>query len=380
MRIVIVLTSLGMGGAEKQALAIAERMEKHGHAVAVIALKPRVAEQWPESTRTIYLRMNKSPASFLASIRRARRFLHDFKPDIVHSHSFHANIFTRLLKLSGPRLAVVSTVHNVYEGGWWRMLAYRLTDPLSRRTVTVSQAAAERFIRLKAVPAHKSLVIANGIDTAEFMPDAERRASTRSAMNADEHFVWFTAARLVPAKDFPNLIEAFRKTLTEFPDAELWIAGAPPNAKAVRRADGKTSFFWVSGMGHTIGKHVRWLGLRRDIPALLDAADAFVLSSAWEGMPLALGEAMAMEKPVVVTDAGGVRELVGDAGMLVPVENHEELARAMIATMQKSREERAELGRAARMRIRDHFNLDGSVNAWEKLYKQLTANSEQQVR
>ena len=57
---------------------------------------------------------------------------------------------------------------------------------------------------------------------------------------------------------------------------------------------------------------VRWLGLRRDMPALLDAADAFVSGSAWEGMPLAVGEAMAMAKPVVATDVGGVRELVGE--------------------------------------------------------------------
>jgi glycosyltransferase involved in cell wall biosynthesis len=64
---------------------------------------------------------------------------------------------------------------------------------------------------------------------------------------------------------------------------------------------------------------LRWLGLRRDVPALLDDADAFVLSSAWEGMPLAIGEAMAMamDKPVVATNVGGPRERVGDCGVLV---------------------------------------------------------------
>ena len=62
---------------------------------------------------------------------------------------------------------------------------------------------------------------------------------------------------------------------------------------------------------------MRWLGLRRDMPALLDAADGFVSGSAWEGMPLAVGEAMVMEKPIVATDVGGVRELVGDAGAIV---------------------------------------------------------------
>jgi hypothetical protein len=83
---------------------------------------------------------------------------------------------------------------------------------------------------------------------------------------------------------------------------------------------------------------VRWLGLRRDMPALLDAADAFVSGSAWEGMPLAVGEAMAMEKPVVATDVGGVRELVGDAGLVVPAKDSGALADAMQATMGEGRE------------------------------------------
>ncbi len=94
-----------------------------------------------------------------------------------------------------------------------------------------------------------------------------------------------------------------------------------------------------------LGDSVRWLGLRRDMPALLDAADGFVSASAWEGMPLAVGEAMAMEKPVVATDVGGVRELVGDAGVLVPARDSEALAEAMMATMQRSGEEREQTGR-----------------------------------
>ncbi len=96
---------------------------------------------------------------------------------------------------------------------------------------------------------------------------------------------------------------------------------------------------------------VRWLGLRRDMPALLDAADGFVLASAWEGMPLAVGEAMAMEKPVVATDVGGVRELVGEAGVIVPAKSPESLAEAMLEMMRRTGEERRKLGLAARERI-----------------------------
>jgi glycosyltransferase involved in cell wall biosynthesis len=376
MRIVTVLTSLGVGGAEKQALAVAERMAKRGHDVALLVLMPRLPQEWPTALPIVHLDIRKNPASVVAGFRRGRRFLRDFRPDVVHSHNFHANLLARLFQIGAPRGVIVSTVHNVYEGGWMRMLAYRLTDRWSRRTVAVSQAAADRFVRLKAIPKRKCSVRTNGIDTHEFMPDAARRtairvAMGRAAMGADDSFVWLSAGRITPAKDFPNLLAAFQQVRKETPDAELWIAGAPADAKLVVAADGTSRHFF--GMAGEKGflEHVRWLGLRRDMPALLDAADGFVLGSAWEGMPLVVGEAMAMEKPVVATDVGGVRELLGDRGALVPARDPEALARAMQATMRRSGEERARLGRSARERVLSQFSIDAAADWWEGLYEQL---------
>ena len=180
---------------------------------------------------------------------------------------------------------------------------------------------------------------------------------------------------LLPAKDLPNLLDAFRQVRREYPDAELWIAGAPPDAKVIRSSDGKTSFYWVAATQREMRDSIRWLGLRRDMPALLDAADAFVLASAWEGMPLAVGEAMAMEKPLVATDAGGVRELVGDAGIVVEQRIRRRSPQAMIAIMRQSRESLAASGRRARRRIQEHFEMGAVVDSWETLYKQLIADS-----
>jgi len=372
MRIVYVLTSLGMGGAEKQALAVAERMVRRGHDVALIVLMPPVAEEWAAPLHKIHLGISPSPASWISGLMRARRFVRDFRPDLIHSHSYHANIFGRLLKLVIPRAAVISTVHNVYEGGWTRMLAYRLTESLSRRTVAVSEAAAERFVRLKAIPARKSCVIANGIDAEEFAPDGRRRKLTRAEMEPEPRagrgdFVWIAIGRIALAKDYPNLIRAFAKVWAKGHDARLWIAGEgmEQDVSALQR------------LAVELGAcdAIRFLGLRRDIPALLDATDGFVLSSAWEGMPLALGEAMAMEKPVVATDVGGVRELVGTAGTVVPAQDDEALANAMIETMQHGDQERCALGRAARKRIVDYFSVDSRADAWEVLYRSLLAKN-----
>ncbi len=370
MRILYVLTALSMGGAEKQALAVADRMVKRGHQVALIVLRPHVAEEWPTTLRSFHLNMRRTPFSLLAGLSRARPFVAEFRPDLVHSHSFHANLFARLLKLWIPRFAVISTVHNVYEGGWLRMLAYRLTDGLSRKTIAVSEAAAERFTRLKAVPAQKCSVIRNGIDANDFAPDAKQREDTRVkvGLSGSREFVWLAVGRIVAAKDYPNLLHAFAEVGAGNSDARLWIAGDDREGHLASLRDLVAEI--------RVDEKVRWLGLRRDMPALLNAADGFVLASAWEGMPLVVGEAMAMEKPVVATDVGGVKELVGDAGVIVPAGNHRALAEAMIGIMRRSQEERCALGRAARERIVKSFSVESAADAWEALYRASIADPE----
>jgi glycosyltransferase involved in cell wall biosynthesis len=361
MRIVYVLTSLGMGGAERQALGQAERMAERGHTVALLVLRPRLAEEWPTGMRVICLGIRKTPFSVLKGLAQGRNFLLEFQPELLHSHSFHANIAARLLKVLVPKTKVLSSVHNVYEGGWMRMQAYRLTDGLSRRTTTVCEAAARRFVRLKAFPQDKCVVVANGIETAEFVPDQRRRARIREQMGVAGEFVWMTAGRVVQAKDYPNLLRAFARVLAIHPDAQLWVAGASTAAEAER--------LQMMSAIRGLGDAVRWLGLRRDLPALLDAADGFVLASAWEGMPLAVGEAMAMEKPVVATDAGGTRELLGDAGVIVPSRAPDALADAMLEMMHRTPGAQHALGRAERQRICLKFNMETKTDEWEALYR-----------
>ncbi len=107
------------------------------------------------------------------------------------------------------------------------------------------------------------------------------------------------------------------------------------------------------------------------MPAVFDGADAFVLSSAWEGMPLVVGEAMAMEKPVVATDVGGVREMIGDAGMIVPPQDAYPLAQAMIRLMRTPLDERTVMAKLGRQRICSCFDFEAKVEEWETLYSRL---------
>jgi len=364
MRIAYILTSLGIGGAERQVVALAERMAPLGHEAVLVVLRSPQQHEWPVKVEVFRLNMTKSPSGVLRGLLRASGFLRSFKPDILHSHTFPANMAARVLRLMGATPRVLSTIHNIYEGDWKRTLAYHLTDPLSCHTTMVSKAVADRYVEIGAVPLRKCSVLTNGIDIEAFAPARARRPAEHGSGRDPAKFVWLAAGRAVPAKDFDNLLAAFSLVHKDAPWTQLWIAG-DSSLRGIR-IDGAMTDLENNGT-----RAVRRLGLCRDMALMLAGVDGFVLSSAWEGMPLVVGEAMAMEKPVVATDVGGVRELVGNAGVIVPAKDSATLAKAMLEVVRKRESARREMGRLARARICRHFDMNSKADEWERFYAQL---------
>jgi glycosyltransferase involved in cell wall biosynthesis len=159
------------------------------------------------------------------------------------------------------------------------------------------------------------------------------------------------------------MLQAFARVVHKHSNAILLIAGDGPLRET------------MENMAQELGaeKYVKFLGIRRDIPQLMNAADAYVMSSAWEGMPNVLLEASATGLPIVATDVGGNREVVldGITGFLVPPRNPEALAEAVLRMMDLPEEKRREMGKAARKHVEDNFSLDRVVDMWEALYKEL---------
>ncbi|MGA8669933.1 MAG: glycosyltransferase, partial [Terracidiphilus sp.] len=119
-----------------------------------------------------------------------------------------------------------------------------------------------------------------------------------------------------------------------------------------------------------IERNVRFLGLRRDVPNLMSAADAFVMSSVLEGLPMVLLEAGAAQLPTIATTVGGNAEVVveGETGFLIPPSNTERLAGAMVAMMALGEGRRRRMGANAYRRVADSFSIEHSVDSWEELY------------
>jgi glycosyltransferase involved in cell wall biosynthesis len=120
---------------------------------------------------------------------------------------------------------------------------------------------------------------------------------------------------------------------------------------------------------------VEFLGFRSDVTSLLHAADALVLSSAWEGMPNAVMEALAAALPVVATRVGGVAELVDEnsSGLIVPAQDPEALSSAMIAMMNLSQEQRNQMGEEGKRHVEESYGLQKVLGLWSRLFREVDA-------
>ena len=366
MRILLLTTGLRLGGAEQQVAALARRFDALGHAVAVVSLTPGCEVALPPGIETLKLAMRKSPWSMGQALRQVRRFVRDWRPDVIHAHMVHANLFGRALIATGPARAMpplVCTAHSAREGGTARMLAYRLTDRWSGLTTHVSADGRESMIAAGAAPAGRIVVMPNGIDTVRFRPDGAARAQKRVELGiADDQPLLLHVGRLVREKNQALLLEAFARLPSSLASARLLIAADGPERDTLEHRIAALS----------LGDRVRLLGTRADIPALLNAADVFALSSDIEGMPLVVGEAMACGCPVVATDAAGVAQMVAGFGHVVPRRDADALAAALARALRDGRGDIAQ--QAARHRhIADSLGLEAIADQWLARYAALTA-------
>jgi glycosyltransferase involved in cell wall biosynthesis len=363
VRILLLSTSMGMGGADKQLLSAAHEMRARGHDILIVsltALGPMGLEARTLGLRTESLEMPRGIPDPRGMVRLVR-LVREWRPDVVHSHMVHANLMARMLRIFAPVPVLVSTIHNIYEGGRILMAGYRLTNNLADHMTIVSQAAADRFINEGIVPKPMLTVIPNGVDTDRFqnVPNGVRQ-SLRATLGLAGEFVWLAVGRFEIAKDYPNMLHAFAAVRQQQPAAVLLLVGG---GSLQAETEALAESLGLSG-------RVRFLGIRPDVPELMTAADAYVMSSAWEGMPIVLLEAAAAGLPVVATLVGGNHEVISDkeTGFLVPPRDSEALGRAMLRLMQTPERERRIMGERGRDYVQRQYRLSRVVDRWEEIY------------
>ncbi|CEI53782.1 Glycosyl transferase, group 1 [Acinetobacter bereziniae] len=363
MNILYLITGLGGGGAEKVVVDLADQMYERGHNVKIAYLKGSVVVQ-PKNIEIelIYLGL-ENLTKCKSAYNNYKKLILDFKPDVVHAHMVHANIFARISRkfLSVPRL--ICSAHSNNEGGRFRMLAYKYTHNFADITTNVSKNASLSFEKLGAVPENGITTVYNGIDLSKFEKNNKDDCLKNEINVLESTPLFLSVGRFHEAKDYPNLLRAFsifKETFTfKEKQPKLAIAGDGE----LRRE--------IEALINTLNlqSNVILLGRRDDVPALLNISDFFVLSSKYEGLPTVIIEAMACETYVIATDCGGSHEIMGETGTLVPIQNSSALAEAFKNVLELNESEIVNNNKIARKRIEDQFSLISSVEKWLKLYE-----------
>ncbi|WP_308530566.1 glycosyltransferase [uncultured Paenibacillus sp.] len=397
MKLLFLITGFDYAGAENQVLQLCRELRARGCEVRLVTLVPPVAylEELKElGVDVVSLGMKKGvpdPRAIVRLVSLIRRM----RPDVVHSHLVHANILARVTRLFVRIPYLVCTAHSVNEGSWRREMLYRLTDPLGDLLTNVSREAVRGYTERRIAPARKLRLMENGIDLSRFGGDEQGRLQLRTELGVKEEvrcepepgevgdeaadgggvgkvakserirrepFVWLAAGRFVPEKDYPAMLLAFAEARRSFPDSFLWIAGIGPERPQIE---------WQAAELGLSGR-VRFLGIRTDMPQLLHAADGFLLSSKWEGLPIVLLEACAGRLPIVATAVGGNAEVVLDGvnGYLVPPEEPAALARAMERVMAMPPEDRRAMGQRGREHAAANYAMSRVAGKWIELYEQ----------
>lgn len=354
-----------IGGAERQVLALATGLRRRGWNVTVVALAGTGGEAAKTLERDgigyLSLEMRKGLADPRGWLRLLA-WLRKHKPDIVHAHLPHAAWMARAARLLVHSPAFVDTIHSASTGCWTRRFGYRLTRSLPGCVVAVSHAAAESHVDAGMVNPQRLKVIYNGVDMEAWRPDAPNRETLRHNLGLGNEFVWLAAGRIEPVKDYPTILRAF--AMLSMP-ARLVIAGAGSQQQELE--------LLAERLG--VAGQVRFLGFVPDVRRWMQAADGFILTSRWEGLPIAVLEAAACELPQVATRVSGTCEAIEDGatGLLAEPGDHAGLAKAMNRLMAMPREERRSMGARARQRVIERFSLEAALDRHEELYCELLA-------
>ncbi|MFN2588992.1 MAG: glycosyltransferase [Actinomycetota bacterium] len=328
--VVIANSSLNVGGAERVLAELARGLRRRGHVVDVCCLYAAgpVGEELRRDGVSVTDGFLRGKADVLGFVRLVR-WLRRVGPDVFY---FNNQPLTQLWGAPAARVARVPV----------RVTAFHCTfrDPRKDRRgrvlngilgrgvdlcIALSEGQREYLVDKESMPRDRIVVIPNGVDAARYeVPASERLRKRRELGLPETAVVVGMVAQLRPEKNHAMLLRAARHVLAQRDDVFFVAAGGGEGLVRLEDAAARLG----------VASHVRFLGTRPDVPALMAACDVGVLCSfaRVETFPLAVLEFMAAARPVVATDVGAVREIVvpGQTGFIVPVDDDRALARELL--------------------------------------------------
>jgi glycosyltransferase involved in cell wall biosynthesis len=342
-----------VGGAETLVSQMCRLQREQGHAPCVYSVAALGA---------LGERMQAEGFAVQANVGRhlsdaTRNFFHIFKeshPDVVHLHNPTPTVYAAMAARMAGVPSIISTRHSLVAPPRRLVveLKYALAATCCDWIVGICDATANNMKSIHSVPARKIVRVYNGATALK------RAAQERWPPKTGFTLVY--VGRLEPVKNHALLLNGFRAALSSMPGLRLWMVG--------EGSERKTLESMAADLG--ISAQVTFWGQQLDVSPFFSAADAFIMSSKSEGLPISLLQAFSLGLPAIVTDVGGMAEVIrlAQAGILVSTTNPSETA-AAILRMAASGAEREEFSTHAEEAFHSRFSLQTMVEAYMDLYR-----------
>lgn len=353
---------LGVGGLPRVVETLCRTIDPTRFEVSVLCLRgkgPLADALEADGFRVVEIERPEGRPDYFA-FRRVAQVLRAERIDVIHTHNTEPFVNGTIGALLAGTPTIIHTDHaRPFPDMFRHMLSEHVMSYFARAVVGVSEHTTENLRRYERIPRRKLRTIINGIEGDKYSASGARAAVRESlGIGPDVPVIGF-ASRLAEQKGVPYLLEATRGLRTQFPQLQVLIAGDGELDEPLR----------MQARQLDLDGTVRFLGVRRDVGALLQAFDVFVLPSLWEGLPMVILEAMAAGCPIVATAVGGVPAALEHevSAWLVPPQDVHALTEGLAAVLSDAgRRERYR--RAARRRFDERYSAERMAREYERLY------------
>lgn len=359
-RVGYVIWSLGLGGAEQVVIRLAAGLNRQAFEPFIFCMnEPGSFASQAIQQGIPVIALNKRGVVDWLMVWRMSRLFRKHNIDVVHTHLWGANVWGRIAaRLAGVRTVIV-TEHNVDTWKkWHHFLIDRALVPFTTRFIAVSQQV-KTFYESNGVARGRWQVLYNGVAVSGVRLRIRKPVYEQLGISAGEQVIGLIG-RLVPAKAPKLFVDTMIQIVRFHPTAKALVIGDGPLKEEVQS--------YVNKLG--LKERILLTGTRQDVPDLLAGMDVLVFSSEREGLSMAMLEAMASGVPVVATRVGGNPELIdsGVNGLLVPPQNANALAEAVVSLLQ-NKEKAQDIQKRAFRRVCDRFSLARMIEQHEQLYR-----------
>jgi len=360
-----------LAGAEQLLIGMARTADRARWDLAFCTLMPHdklhdaiISHGWPAHGLGL-----GGVASMPLALHRLRRLLAEFRPDVLHTHLYHASVAASVAAALDRRFVLVQTRHYSDYVARFRSRRAPIDAWAARRCdriIAVSDAAKEQLVEKEGVLASRVTVVDNGVewDRLVALDHGAGRRRLEELGVPTKGAVIGCAATFNVRKGHTYLFQAMVRVLERRPDARLVLLGTGPEEGAFRAE--------IDRLG--IRDKVHFLGFRADAQELMAGLDVYVQPSVEEGFGLAVIEAMAMRRPVVATAVGGMMQTVEPdrTGLRVPAADPTSLADALLAVLDDP-PRAADLGRQASENVRAKYSLERMLEQYDAVYRSALA-------